>query len=301
MRSARQVTNRQACAIIAQLPNAAPKRRTPIKEKPLPLLSLAHMCVLELTPPEMVSCAADAGFSGINLRLSPARETDPQYPMIGNTPMMRETLARLEDTGIKVLDVEVLWLRPDTKPGMYNGVFEAAAQLGTRQVLAAGLDPDFGRATETYARFCEEAQPFGLNVNLEFMVISEVKTLAAAQKIISAAAKPNSGILIDALHIHRCGSPLDSIAGLDPVQLRYMQLCDAPAKVPDSLDDLRFEARHNRLPPGEGGLPLRELMNALPGLIDISVETPLGGERGKLPASERAEILFESSSRFLEG
>lgn len=267
----------------------------------MPLLSLAHMCVLELSPPEMVTCAAEAGFSGINLRLSPARDTDPVYPMIGNTPMMRETLARLDDTGIKVLDVEVLWLRPETKPGMYNGVFEAAAQLGTRQVLAAGLDPDLGRATETYARFCDEAMPYGLNVNLEFMVISEVKTLAAAQKIIAEASKPNSGILVDALHLHRCGSPIESIASIDPAQLRYMQLCDAPAKIPESMDDLRFEARHNRLPPGEGGLPLRDLMAALPNLIDISVETPLGGERGKRPAAERAEILFESSSRFLEG
>lgn len=267
----------------------------------MPLLSLAHMCVLELAPPDMVSCAADAGFSGINLRLSPARDTDPVYPVIGDTPMRRETLQRLDDTGIKVLDVEVLWMRPDTKPGMYAGVFETAARLGARQVLAAGLDPDFARATDTYASFCTEAQPYGLNVNLEFMVFSEVKTLARAQQLVKDAAQPNGGILVDALHIHRCGSPLASIAGVDPALLRYMQLCDAPAEVPATMDELRFEARHNRLPPGEGGLPLRELMAALPQLIDISVETPLGGERGRLPAAQRAEILFESSRRFLDG
>lgn len=266
----------------------------------MPLLSLAHMCVLELTPPDMVSCAADTGFSGINLRLSPARDTDPVYPVIGNTPMRRETLQRLDDTGVKVLDVEVLWLRPDTRPGMYTGVFETAARLGCRQVVAAGLDPDLARATDTYASLCAEAQPFGLNINLEFMVISEVKTLAHATQVVKAAAQPNSGILVDALHIHRCGSPLESIAGIDPALLRYMQLCDALPEIPATLEDLRFEARHNRLPPGEGGLPLRALMAALPQLIDISVETPLGGKRGNLPAAQRAEILFEASRRFLD-
>ncbi len=267
----------------------------------MPLLSLAHMCVLELTPPEMVTAAAEAGFSGINLRLSPARETDPIYPMIGDTPMMRETLKRLDDTGIKVLDIEVLWLRPDTKPGAYKGVLEAAAQLGTRQVLAAGLDPDLARAADTFAQFCLEAQPFGLNINLEYMVISEVKSLAQARKLVADAGQPNSGILIDALHINRAGTLLEDIARIDPSLLRYMQLCDAPAQAPDSMDGLRFEARHNRLPAGEGGLPLRALMATLPQAIDISVETPLGGERGKLPAAERAEILFDTAHRFLAG
>ena len=267
----------------------------------MPLLALPHMCVIELTPPQVVDCAAEAGFSAVNLRLSPARDGEQQFPMIGDTPMMCETLQRLEDTGIKVLDIEVLWLRPDTKPGAYDGVLEAAARLGTRQVLAAGLDPDLGRATQTYARLCGEAKPYGLNINLEFMVISEVKTLAQAQRLVAEATQSNSGILIDALHINRAGSPLASIAGIDPGLLRYMQLCDAPAQAPAAMDELRFEARHNRLPPGEGGLPLHALMSALPHGIDISVEAPLGGDRGKLPPAERARILFEAAQRFLAG
>lgn len=265
------------------------------------LVSLAHMAVLELTPPDMVSVSAAAGFTGINLRLSPARETDPVYPMIGDTPMMKETLRRLDDTGLKVLDIEVLWMKPDTQRGQYRGVLEAAAQLGTKQVLAAGLDSDLSRAADTYAGFCEDAKPFGLNINLEYMVISEVKTLPAAQAIVDRVKSGNAGILIDALHVHRVGTPIADIARIERGLLRYMQLCDAPAAIPATPDELRFEARHNRLPPGEGGLPLKALMQALPPDIDISVETPLGGDRGKLPAAARAQILFDSSKRFLGG
>jgi len=38
-------------------------------------ISLAALTVLELTPPELVTCAAQAGFSHIGIRLLPARLT----------------------------------------------------------------------------------------------------------------------------------------------------------------------------------------------------------------------------------
>jgi sugar phosphate isomerase/epimerase len=213
--------------------------------------------------------------------------------------MMRDTLQRLSDTGLKVLDVEVLWLRPDTVPASYQGVFEAAAKLGARQVIAAGLDPDLARAADTFAQLCALARPYGLRVDLEFMVISEVKTLEQARGLVAQAAQPNAGILVDALHINRAGSPIAGIADLDPALLPFMQLCDAPARAPAGRDALVHEARHDRLPPGEGGLPLRALLAALPRGIDISVEAPLGGERGKLPPAERAQILHDAARRFL--
>jgi sugar phosphate isomerase/epimerase len=237
----------------------------------------------------------------VNLRLSPARENELQFPMIGDTPMMRETLQRLNDTGLKVLDVEVLWLKPDTVPSSYDGVFEAAQKLGARQIICAGQDPDLARATDTYARLCERARPYSLRVDLEFMVISEVKTLEQAQAVVAKAAQPNSGILVDALHINRAGSSIAPIAGIDRAQLPFMQLCDAPAQAPANRDGLVQEARHDRLPPGEGGLPLRDLMAVLPPDIDISVEAPLGGARGKLPPAQRAALLHDAAVRFLHG
>jgi hypothetical protein len=40
-------------------------------------ISLAALTVLELTPPEMVGCAAEAGFSHVGIRLLPATPTEP--------------------------------------------------------------------------------------------------------------------------------------------------------------------------------------------------------------------------------
>ena len=52
--------------------------------------SLAALTVLELTPPDMVTCAADAGYAMVGLRLIPPTTTEPTYPIIGDTPMVRE-------------------------------------------------------------------------------------------------------------------------------------------------------------------------------------------------------------------
>jgi hypothetical protein len=77
-------------------------------------LSLAALTALELSPPELVSTAAAAGYSHVGLRLIAATATEPQHAMIGDTPMVRETRARLDATGLQVLDVEIFRLKPDT-------------------------------------------------------------------------------------------------------------------------------------------------------------------------------------------
>ena len=83
--------------------------------RPAPrLLSISHLTVLDAAPPELVTAAADAGFDAVGIRVWPAAD-EPAYPMLGDTPMMRETIARLAGTGTHVLDVEVLRLRPDSR------------------------------------------------------------------------------------------------------------------------------------------------------------------------------------------
>src|SRR6476661_7220209 len=101
--------------------------------------------MLDASPPEVVQAAASAGFTAVCLRLFPTMAGERQHPMIGNTPMMRETLARLADTGLRVLDIEAIWLRAETRPADYAGGFEAAGRLGARVIQAIGDDPDENR------------------------------------------------------------------------------------------------------------------------------------------------------------
>ena len=98
-------------------------------------IALAALTVLELSPPDMVSCAAEAGYSHIGLRLIPATPTEVSYATIGDTPIIRATLARLADTGIRCFDVEILRLKPETRVADFLPVLETAARLGARAAL----------------------------------------------------------------------------------------------------------------------------------------------------------------------
>ena len=64
--------------------------------RPTRPFSLAALTVIELSPPEMVSAAAAAGYQHVGLRLIPATPEERAYPVIGDTPMVRDIRQRLK-------------------------------------------------------------------------------------------------------------------------------------------------------------------------------------------------------------
>ena len=134
-------------------------------------LSLAHLSVLDATPPELVTAAAAAGFRKVGIRISatPSVGVSP-YDMLGDTPMLRETLARLADTGVAVLDVEFLRFEPELPQGLPEGFLESAARLGAQHVLVMSTEPLEARTLERFCDLCERARHYGLHVCLEFAI-----------------------------------------------------------------------------------------------------------------------------------
>ena len=201
-------------------------------------IGLAALTVLELSPPEMVSCARDAGYDAIGLRLLPATPTEVQHAIVGDTPLARETERRIADTGLPVLDIEIFRLKPDTKVADYRAALETGARFGAREALIAGNDPDEARLTASFAAFCDLAAEYGIAANLEPMPWTDVKTFEQGARIVAAAGRGNAGVLMDAIHFDRAGDVPASIAAAPVSRLRYMQLCDAPATRPTDLETL---------------------------------------------------------------
>ena len=104
-------------------------------------------------------------------------------------------------------------------------------------------------------------------------------------------------MLIDALHFSRSGGWPSHIAGIDASLLKYAQICDAVAAIPSEAGDLIREARTGRLLPGEGALPLRDLV-ALPAAIPLSIEAPVRATAG-LSALERAQRAYRAMQALL--
>jgi sugar phosphate isomerase/epimerase len=262
-------------------------------------LSLAHLSVLDTTPPELVTVAAQAGFRKVGIRLSATPSVGvPPYDMLGDTPVLRETLARLADTGVSVLDVEFLRFEPETPEGIPEGFLEAGARLGARYVLVMSAEPLEARTIERFCDLCDRARQYGLHVCLEFAIYTGVRTLGDAVRLVRISGRTNASVLVDALHFSRSGGEPSDIAGIDASLLRYAQICDAAAVIPGERGDLIREARTGRLLPGEGALPLRDLVAALPAAIPLSIEAPVRATAG-LPALERARRAYRSMRALL--
>src|ERR1051325_10973465 len=230
-------------------------------------ISLAHLTVLDTTPPELVTVAAAAGFRSIGIRLTATPSVGvPPYDCMSDGPMLRETLARLRDTGVSVLDTEFLRFEPDQPVGVPEGFLEASERLGARNVLVMSAEPDEGRTLERLCELCDRAAQYGLQVCLEFAIYTGVRTLAHAAHVVARSKRTNATVLIDALHFSRSGGLPAHVASVDPSLLRYAQICDAGPEMPAPTDtpSLIREARTGRLLPGEGVLPLTELVRALP-------------------------------------
>jgi sugar phosphate isomerase/epimerase len=247
-------------------------------------VALEHLTLLDVAPPDLVSLAAAAGFGAVSLRVSPATDGEQPWPVSPGSRMLADTVRRLDDTGLRVLGAEAI--RLDGGRGDWEPVLATAAQLGARYLNAISEDRDLTRLADRFAELTQLALRYGVRPVIEFMSYKPVHTLAAALNI--AALSADGRVLVDALHVQRCGVSLADLAAADPARLSYVQLCDAPREPrtglpppralprgqPVSGGDLALEARARRLLPGQGELPLAGLLGALPSTIPVGVEAP---------------------------
>ena len=260
-------------------------------------LSLAHLSELDVPPLRLVELAAKAGFAAVGLRTSPASPGGIVYPLstAAEQAEMRKCLA---GNGMKIAEVEMVPLTAALNAADYRQMMEAGAAIGaTRLTVGGGDTGDFAIIADKLAAMADQAQSFGLAVDLEFMPFRPVKTLSDALEVIKRASHPNAHILIDVLHVFRSKSDIALFKSIDPKLLGPVQLCDGPAKAPD---DLVAEARTRRLLPGAGELDLKTLLDALPDGLAYGVEVPLASQRPDLDAGQRLAELVTSTRAYLK-
>jgi len=263
----------------------------------MPLLSLAHFTVVEADPITLIEAAQAAGYDAIGLRIVPPFPTDHIVLVIGDPNMIRSIKRRLMETDIRVLDVEAIWLSAESDVAALESALDVAVELGAKNVIVAGNDPDRGRLAENLSRLCAVANLRGVRVMLEFIPYSHIRSLAQAVALLAEVGPANAGVLVDALHLSRSGGSPADLAQYDPALFSYMHLCDAPA-IPPGPEGVRPEAREGRLYPGEGGLWLADFIRAFPRDTPIAVEAP-SARRAGLPPAERASLAASGTGRLL--
>jgi sugar phosphate isomerase/epimerase len=239
-------------------------------------ISLAHLTLIDVPPPALVRIAAAAGYDAVGMRIVPVTN-GPDHTLRAGSQQIREVVQILRDTGLEVLDAEVVRLGPDTDPAAYEGFLDAAAELGARHVVVVVEDPERSRAAANLAGLCALAAGRKITAMVEFMMFKEVRTLLEAADLLTAAGAANAGILVDPLHLARSGGTVEQVRQLPAELVPYLQICDAASAQPaQDADVAGAEARRARLLPGTGALPLAELLTAIPPQAALSIEVPDG-------------------------
>ncbi len=259
-------------------------------------LSLAHLTVLDVAPPALFDLAAAAGYQNVGIRVLPAVPGAVAYPMDRETVMRWRR--RMAQAGVGVHDVEFLPLTPEVQVYDYAHTLALAAELGARRLNVSGDDAHPARLIDNFSALCDMAASYGLGVDLEFMRFRTIGNLQQALDVVTRAGRSNGRLLIDVLHLFRSGGTPAQLAQVPPHALGSLQLCDAPLQGADDAG-LAEEARQGRLFPGEGGLPLLDFLNALPGHIPLGVEVPTGRTHPQLDAQARAQAANTASRALL--
>ena len=188
----------------------------------------------------------------------------------------------------------------------WRGFCARAAAVGCTHVIVTpgvGDEADSAQMAERAAALgamADVAAELALVTALEFHGFRgcAVRTLAAARDLVDRA---RAGVLvvIDAFHFHAGGSTWAMLDGLDAASVALVRLEDADARLPETLTDA------DRLLPGDGVIPLRDLVRRVEALgADVPYSVNLnvrGGDQrdergyGQWGASRLATVARESA------
>lgn len=239
-------------------------------------LGIEFLSVFGMPPVDFVALAADLGCQHISTGLESSPYSSLGYPPFSlreDTTLRREMIAVMRDRGISIALGEGMNVRAGTDIRDRAADLELFAELGARRVNTVSLDPDLDRSVEQFGFLAELAASFGMETTVEPSPGLTVGDLPTALHAIRQVGRPDFRLLVDTMHIVRSGSTPDDMAALEPAAVGYIQLSDAPL-VP-TTPDYMTEAMFERMVPGTGGLPLLDLLAALPRDRPVGLEVPI--------------------------
>ena len=242
-------------------------------------LVLCAGTLLRATFREKVEAAAAGGFRAITL-------WPHDYALARESGASDAELRRiLADHGVSVADLDPLltWL-PEERAAAERSIAGAAGEedfyriadaLGARSLNACqgfGTSVDKDAAAGALAGVCERAAAHGLFVTLEFLPWSGIPDAATAFEIVRRSGHPGATVMFDTWHHVRGSNDMAQLRALPGAKVGSVQINDAPL-APEA--DLVQESLERRLLPGEGELPLLEMLAILD---EIGCRAPIGVE-----------------------
>lgn len=240
-----------------------------------------------------------SGYQYVSLRPIPVTPNEPKYPLGSDADLLARTRRKMRDTGIRLLDIELARIYDGVSIPDYEPALAAAAELGGRFVLSSGWTPNHPYTVEKFGELCDLAGRYGLTVCFEFVTFASVSDLAGAAAVVREASRKNAGLCIDTLHFYRSGCHVEELDSLPASWFPYLQICDAASAIAASREEMIFTARADRKFPGEGVLPIADILNRLPP-VPYAIEAPNAALNLWLSPVEFARRARASAESYLD-
>jgi sugar phosphate isomerase/epimerase len=241
----------------------------------VPELGIECLTVFGLPPVEYVTLAADVGCRHISTGLIPFSYNPHGYPawsLRDDAKLRREMIAAMRDRGVSISLGEGFAIRAGMDVAERANDLAIFCELGVKRINTVAFDPDLQRNIDQIGKLAEMAKIHGVELTLEAPPTSVIGNFNAARAAVREINSMNLRLMIDTMHFVRSGSLISELANADKSLISYVQLSDVPltSANPNYQDEAMFE----RLPPGEGELPLLEILNVLPRDLVYSLEIP---------------------------
>jgi sugar phosphate isomerase/epimerase len=254
-----------------------------------------------VSPADFVRIAAEAGCRRVTMfaydgsDILPRSNSGLSYPVPITADTKEEVRQALAETGVALDGVEFFPLVGDVDFERYRPALELGRDLGASQAVTHIFIEDDALVVERLGELCDLANSIGLRITSEFCPLTAGNpSLERARWLVEQIGSERFGIGVDVLHLIRSGGTPADVAALDPAYFGVVQICDAIGAhaSSDYIKDV-----HNREVPGEGDLPIREFLNAVPAAMPIEAEVPAAHRRAAgVSAAQHCREVFEDAS-----
>jgi sugar phosphate isomerase/epimerase len=238
-------------------------------------LGIGFLSVFALPPVEVIDLAADLGCRYISTVVQ-GQPLVPlsfgPYSLRDDVALRKDLLAAMNHRGVTISLGDGFLVLPGAEMHTFSADLDALAELGVPWINAVSLDPDLGRTFDQFAALTELAAQRNIQTAVEPIPSLTVGDLPTALAALEHVGRPDFRLLIDTMHLVRSGSSAADLAAIDPDRIGYAQLNDTTLE--PRIDNYMEEAMYERMVPGEGELPLRDILSVLPPGIVIELEVP---------------------------
>lgn len=239
-------------------------------------LGIEFISVFGLPPVEFVHLTADLGCRHISTSLTGARLESlgyPEFSLRDDARLRQNLLAAMDDRGISISLGEGMVIAPDADVSGLAADLDIMAEIGAAQINTISFDRDRNRTFDQLALLTELAAERSMGTTIELApgaTIGDVPTFLAA---IEHVCRPELRLTVDTMHWARAGFGVAELGQVGPEKIGYVQLSDTTRK--PRMKSYLQEAMYERMAPGDGELPLAEILGAVPADVVIGLEIPM--------------------------